>query len=251
MATRENELKRPRNVLRRARQTARETGQEGVLSGGKQAGAEAPLSDQEKKELKKWLDRQADKTRTGGLLSGPSGGAALVQRLRYDPALAQRVRQWMDENPVPKGVPYPKAFAGGEGLQAKLLQEFPELYEQYVAATGMSIVYGPEGQPVRLVDPSKPFGMRTGDELRTPTLYNAKGEVVERPKIKPEEPEAIPDTGAFRFGAIPLGDMGDDELDQLGGAVRSMLEARRARQAAQQNYGETFSYEDLFGGPEE
>lgn len=212
----------------------------GQYQNGPKGGEQDKPTPEEKKaekELQKWLDRMEQRAMAGGLLSGPggtgTGSAELVNLLRSNPELAVRVQAWIAAQ---KALPGPMpGIAGAGGLQTQLFTEFPELYQQYVAATGKSIVYDAAGNPVRLVDPNKYFGMREGDTLTTPTLYGAKGEELPLPEIQyPTKGKPIgagANDQALHFGAIPV-----EEQMGLG------------RERASAFYGDVFDIEDLAGG---
>ena len=177
------------------------------------------------KALKNWLDRHQQKALAGGLLSGPlaedgTGSAVLIDLLRSNPELAARVREFTKtQAALFRETPGIERTGGRKDL---LFQQFPELYQQYIAATGQDIIYDAEGNPVRVVDPNGVFGMREGDELVSPTLYGADGTEQERPV----------------FG---------DEGGVVGSeAANQFLAARAARQAAQS--GGYFSLDELQGG---
>ena len=181
---------------------------------------------QDPERIEDWLDRQKQKALAGGLLSGPEGengfGIELINLLRSNPELAARVRDYTKSVPALRqlpGLPH-----GTDSLKTELLLTFPELYDQYIAATGQAVVRDAEGNPVRIVDPNTLFGMREGDQLSTPELFGADGEVLPAP--------AIADVGE---GSI----VGSEAANQF-------LAARAARQAAQS--GGYFSLDELQGG---
>jgi len=119
-------------------------------------------------EIDRWLNRQGRRAMAGGLLSGPggegTGSTELVDLLRSNPQLAAQVQAWMQQN---RGT---APMAGAGGLQTQLFQEFPQLYDQYVAASGRSIVRDAAGNPIRLVD-NPAQGVAQGQSISTPTLY--------------------------------------------------------------------------------
>ena len=187
----------------------------------------APTPEQDAKDLKNWLDRHQQKALGGGLLSGPldeegGGSTVLIDLLRSNPELAARVRAFTKEQAsLFRETPGIERTGGRKDL---LFQTFPELYQQYIAATGQDIIYDAEGNPVRVVDPDSTFGMREGDELVSPTLYGADGAEQERP--------------TYGDGGV------------LGSETANQFLAARARRQAAQTGGDFFSLGELPGGEE-
>lgn len=199
------------------------------------------------KELKNWLKRMEQRALAGGLLSGPgvegAGSTELIDLLHSNPELAANVQKWIQQQKTANDGTLP-GLAGAGGLQTQLFQQFPELYQQYVAATGKSIIYDAAGNPVRVVDPNSHYGLREGDTVVAPKLYNRKGEEVPLPEIGGEGdggPAAA--TGPSWLGGFDI--LTDDDLNQLGGAAAELIRSRQRRNAATTYYNDPFPAESF------